>query len=188
MSKSVLFQEKKKSVQKIRSDNGEEYTSCQFSKFCKDRGIFHQFTNLYSPEENGVSERLNRTLIEAAKSMMYHSNVPLKFWAEDVNTAVYLWNRSPTAALNDKTPYECWFKKKPIVSTLRVFGCICFVHTPDSLRKKLDPLASKAIFVGYPNETKGYKVYDLNSKYFIRSKNILFFRTIPQFWIELRKQ
>ena len=107
--------------------------------------------------------------------MLYHSNVLLKFWAEAVNTAVYLRNRGPTTALDDKTPYECWFKKKPIVSNLRVFGCICFVHTPDSLRKKLDPKASKAIFVGYPNETKGYKVYDLNSKHFIRSKNILFF-------------
>ena len=73
------------------------------------------------------------------------------------------------------TWYECWFKKKPIVSNLRVFGCICFVHTPDSLRKKLDPKASKAIFVRYPNETKGYQVYDLCSKHFIRNKNILFF-------------
>ena len=98
-----IFQEKKESVQKIRSDNGGEYTACEFSKYCKDRGISHQFTNPYSPEQNGVSERFNRTLIEAARSMLYHSNVPLKFWAEAVNTAVYLQNRSPTTAL-DKNP------------------------------------------------------------------------------------
>ena len=170
-----IFQEKKESVQKITSGNGGEYTSCQCSKFCQDRGISHQFTNPYSPEQNGVPEHLNRTLIEAARSVLYHSNVPLKFWVEAVNTAVYLQNRRPTTALDDKTPYECCFKKKPIVSNLRVSGCICFVHTPDSLRKKLDPKASKAVFVGYPNETKGYEVYDLNSKHFIQSKNILFF-------------
>ena len=101
-----IFQEKKESVQKIRSDNGGEYTSCQFGKFCKDRGISHQFTNPYSPEQNGVSECLNRTLIEAARLMLYHSNVPLKFWAEAVNTAVYLRNQSPTTASDDKTPYQ----------------------------------------------------------------------------------
>ena len=88
IKKLSIIQEKKESVQKIRSDNGGEYTSCQFSKFCKDRGIFHQFTNPYSPEENGVSEHLTHTLIEAARPMMYHSNVPLKFWAEAVNTAI----------------------------------------------------------------------------------------------------
>ena len=134
-----IFQEKKESVQKIRSDNGRDYTSCQFGEFCKDRWISHQFSNPYSPEQNGVSERLNRTLIKAAISMLYHSNVPLKFWEEAVNTAVYLRDRPPATILTDKTQYECWFKKKPVVSNLRVFGCICFVHTPDSLRKKLDP-------------------------------------------------
>ena len=117
IKKLSIIQEKKESVQKIRSDNGGEYTSCQFSKFCKDRGISHQFTNPYSPEPKGVSERLNHTLIEAARSVLYHSNVPLKFWAEAVNTAVYLWNRSPTTALDDKTPYECWFKRNQMSPT-----------------------------------------------------------------------
>ena len=82
--------------------------------------------------------------------MIYHPKVPLKFWAEAVNTAVYLHNRSPTSALKDKTPFECWFGEKLDVSNLRVFGCICFVHIPDNLRKKLDPKSTKAIFVDYP--------------------------------------
>ena len=170
-----IFQDKKESVQKIRSDNGGENTSRHFSQFCKDRGISHEFTNPYSTELNEVSMRLNRTLIEAARSMLYYSNVLLKFWAESVNTAVYLHNQSPTTAINDKTPHESWFKKKPAVSNLTVFGCIRFVRTLDSLRKKLDPEASKAIFEGYHNKTKGYEVHDLSSKHFIRSKNILLF-------------
>ena len=95
--------------------------------------------------------------------MIYHAKVPLKSWAEAVNTAVYLRNRSPTGVLKDKTPFECWFGEKPDVSNLRVLGSICFVHTPDNLREKLDPKSTKAIFVGYPLGTKGYKLYDLSS-------------------------
>ena len=147
----------------------------EFAQFCKDRGISHEFTCPYTPEQNGVSERLNRTLIETARSMIYHAKVPLKFWAEAVNTAVYLRNRSPTNALKDKTPFECWFGEKPDLSNLRVFGCICFVHTQDNLRKKLDQKSIKAIFVGYPLGTKGYKLYELSFKRFIRSRNVLFY-------------
>ena len=79
-------------------------------------------------------------------------------------------NRSPTKVLKDKTPYECWFGQKPNVSNLKVFGCTCFVHTPDSLRKKLDPKSTKGIFV----IRNGYKVNDIESKTFIRSRNVLF--------------
>ena len=104
-----------------------------------EKGIAHQLTNPYTQEQNGVSERLNRTLVESARSMLIYAKMPLKFWAEAVNTAVYLHNRSPTSALKDKTPFERWFGKKPNVSNLKVFGSVCFVHTPDHLRKKLDP-------------------------------------------------
>ena len=89
-------------VRAIRTDNGGEYTSQSFNKFCADKGIMHQLTNPYTPEQNGVSERLNRTLIESARSMLYHAKTPLKFWAESMNTAAYLRNRSPTSALKDK--------------------------------------------------------------------------------------
>ena len=93
-------------VRSIRTDNGGEYTSQCFKK-----GIAHQLTNPYTPEQNGVSERLNCTLIESARSMLIHAKMPLKFWAEVVNTAVYLHNRSPTSALKDKTTFESWFWK-----------------------------------------------------------------------------
>ena len=83
-------------IQTLRSDNGGEYTSNEFAKFCASKGIVHQFTNPYTPEQNGVSERLNRTLIESGKSMLFHAGLPLSFWAEAVNTATYLHNRSST--------------------------------------------------------------------------------------------
>jgi transposase InsO family protein len=127
-------------IHNLRTDNGGEYVSHNLTKFCTSKGFFHQFPNPYTPEQNGTSERLNQTLIESAKSMIFHTKMPQNFWAEAVNTAVYLHNRSPTSLLKDKTPYECWFGKKYIHVKFKGFwGCICFVHALDSLRQKLDP-------------------------------------------------
>ena len=83
-------------------------------------------------------------------------------------------NRSPTVSLENNTPYECWFGRKPDVSNLRVFRCLSYVHVPDSQRLKLDPKSYKAIFVGYPEGTKGYKLYDIKTEHFVRSRNVLF--------------
>ena len=102
-------------VKVVRSDNGGEYTSSGFASYCAEKGIVHQFTNPYCPEQNGIAERLNRTIME---SMIHHAKLPIQFWAEAVNTAVYLHNHSPTAALKDKTPFECYFNKKPDISNL----------------------------------------------------------------------
>ena len=163
-------------VKAMRSDSGGEYSSAEFTEFCATKGISHQFTNPYSPEQNGVAERFNRTLIESVRSMILHANVPLNLWAEAVNTSVYVHNRSPTVALDNQTPYECWFQKKPDVSNLRVFGCVCYYHIPSIQRKKLDPKSRKAIFVGYPADTKGYKLYDIESMKFKRKEiqNVIF--------------
>ena len=142
-------------VKTLRSDNGGEYTSKEFDMFCTKKGISREFTNPYCPEQNGVAERFNRTMIESARSMLYHSKLPLKFWAEAVSTAVYIRNRCPTVALKNKTPFECRFNRVPDVSHLRVFGSICYVHIPDGQRKKFDAKSYKGIFVGYPEGTKG---------------------------------
>ncbi|CAB3988289.1 Retrovirus-related Pol poly from transposon TNT 1-94 [Paramuricea clavata] len=162
-------------VKTLRTDNGGEYVSNDFSKYCVNKGIVHQYSNPYTPQQNGVSERLNRTLMESAKSMIFHANMPINFWAEAVNTAVYLHNRSPTTSLNMKTPYELWFSKKPDVSNLKVFGSVCFIHIPSNLRRKLDPRSRKAVFIGYPLDTKGYKLYDIESKNFVQSKDVVFY-------------
>ena len=107
--------------------------------------------------------------------MIHHAKLPLQFWAEAVNTAVYFHNRSPTVALKDETPFECWFGRKPDIFNLRVFGFVWYMHVPDGQRRKLDPKSSKGIFIGYPEGTKGYKLYDLKKKKFFRSRNILFY-------------
>ena len=163
-----------KKVKVLRSDNGGEYCSKTFQDYLKEHGIQHQTTVPYNPEQNGTAERMNRTLLESARSMMFHAGMPKEFWAEAIHTATYVHNRSPTSSLKDVTPFERLFGQKPDVSNLRVFGCIAFKHIPDAERSKLDRKSSKCVFVGYPEGTKGYKLYDLEKKSFVRSRNIIF--------------
>lgn len=91
-----------------RSDHGGEFLSKDFDHFCSENGILHQFTTSFTPEQNGVAERMNQRILEMAKSMMYQMNVPLDDWGEAVATAVHLINRTPTSALNGFTPEGVW--------------------------------------------------------------------------------
>jgi len=113
-------------IKVLRSDRGEEYTSNQFHKFCEDEGMERQLTVSYTPQQNGVSERKNQTVMEMAKSMLHEKGLPKTLWAEAVYTAVYLINRCPTKAVWGKTPFEAWSGRKPSIKHLRVFGCICY--------------------------------------------------------------
>ena len=93
-------------IKALRSDNGTEYTSSQFNMFCEDAGIKHQLTAIYTPQQNGVSERKNRTIMDMARCLLFEKKTPKKFWAEAVNTAVFLLNRLPTKSIKNKTPFE----------------------------------------------------------------------------------
>jgi hypothetical protein len=161
-------------IQIVRSDNGTEYTSNKFAQFCHDAGIEHQYTTPYTPQQNGVSERKNRTIMEMARCLLFEKDLPKKFWAEAVNTAVFLLNRLPTRALQHKTPYEVWHGYKPSLQNLKVFGCLCFTHIPQVKRDKLDRKAEAGIFVGYSNVTKGYRVYQPATEKIIISRDIKF--------------
>ena len=91
-----------------------------------------------------------------------------------MSTAVYIRNRCPTAALDNKTPHQCWFDEKPDLTSLCVFGSLCYVHVPNDQRQKLDAKSYKAIFVGYPDGTKGYKVFNISNGKFYRTRDVLF--------------
>lgn len=166
-----------KSVSKIRCDNGGEYRSKEFQNFCKDNGIFIDYTVPYTPELNGKAERMNRSVIERARTMLYESKVPKKFWSEAVYTATYLLNRSPTSTLNNHvTPAELWFGKKQNVGNLKVFGCSIYYHIPKHLRSKLDAKAKKGVFLGYaPN---GYRVLDINKNDIIIVRDVKFMEDV----------
>jgi hypothetical protein len=128
----------------------------------------------YTPQQNGVSERKNQTVMEMAKSMLHEKGLPKAFWAEAVYTVVYLMNRCPTKAVWDKTPFEAWSGRKPSIKHLKVFGCICYVQIPKEKRYKLDETSEKCIFVGYSSMSKGYRLYNLKTNKVIISRDVLF--------------
>ena len=163
-----------KRLKEFRSDNGGEYIAHYFTDLCKDRGIALQPTIPYTPQQNGVAERMNRTIMDNVRATLYHAKLPVFLWAEAVATIVYLRNLCPTSSFKGVTPYERFFCVKPDVGHLRVFGCTAFVHVPDTKRKKLDPKAIKGIFVGYPTGSKGYKIYLPDSRKMIRSRDVKF--------------
>ena len=117
-------------IKVFRTDNGGEYTSVEFESYLREEGIRHEKTVPKTPEQNGVVERMNRTVVEAVRCMLSDSKFPKTFWAEALSTAVYVCNRISTAALKDITPYETLNGHKPNVKHLRTFGCIAHVHVP----------------------------------------------------------
>ena len=159
-------------VKTLRTDNGGEYTSNEFEKFLKEQGIRHEKTIPKTPQQNGIAERMNRTLVEATRSLLL--DMKKEFWAEALTTAVYLRNRSPTSVLPDRTPYEALTGEKPDVRHLREFGCECYAHIPKDERKKLDPTARKCIFLGYGDSTKAYRLYDDERGRVIHSRDVRF--------------
>ncbi|MCO5589425.1 hypothetical protein L7F22_043392 [Adiantum nelumboides] len=153
-------------VQVLRSDNGGEYVSNAFQKCCKDAGIQQQFTTPYTPQQNGVSERKNRTLVSAARAMLPTAGLSKSYWEEAIATAGHLQNRIPHAIDPRYTPYYHWFGKIPALERLRVFGCSAYPVHALSLRQKLDATATKMLFVGYGDRlgVKAYRLYDPKNK------------------------
>ncbi len=110
-------------IKTLRSDNGGEFVSKKFDNFLHECGIQRQTSAPYTPQQNGVAKRANRTIMECARSMIHAQGLDLEFWAKAVNIAVCIKNRCPTKALESKTPQEAWTSRKHDVFHLRVFGC-----------------------------------------------------------------
>ena len=119
-----------------------------------------QLTVPYSPQQNGVVERRNQTIVRTTRSLLMTVGMPKRFWGEAVMTAVYLLNRSPTRSLDGKTPHEAWYNKKLAVHHLRVFGYIAYMKVTRPHLAKLDPRGLKVIFIGYEPGSKAYRLYD----------------------------
>ena len=158
----------------LRTDNGGEFTSTKFEEYLKSEGIRHEYTIPKTPEQNGVADRLNRTLVETVRSMLIDSKLHHKFWAEALSTATYLQNQSPTKVIEGMTPYEAWTKEKPQAKHLRVFGCDAYSHVSKDERQKLDSKARKCIFLCYGKKTKGYRLYDPYQNKIIFSRDVKF--------------
>ncbi|WVZ14807.1 hypothetical protein V8G54_012373 [Vigna mungo] len=159
----------------LRTDNGLEFVSEEFNGFCKEKGIRRHRTVVGTPQQNGLAERMNRTILERVRCMLLGSRLSKAFWGEAANTAVYLINRSPSSALNFKTPMEVWSGRPANYSHLRVFGSLAFAHVRGD---KLDSRAAKCIFLGYAEGVKGYRLWRLDSpSKLIISRDVIFDET-----------
>lgn len=161
-------------IKVLRTDNGGEYSSTEFSKFLMKEGIQRQLTVPFTPQQNGVAERANRTIVEMVRCMLMSSNLPESLWGEAVNMAVYLRNRSPTKILKAVTPYEAWAGKKPAVDHFIVFGCKAVMLDKTPSKSKLKPKGIECFMVGYSTESKAYRLYEPMSRKIHKSRDVKF--------------
>jgi hypothetical protein len=158
----------------FRTDRGGEFNSAEFELFCSQQGLHRHTTAPYTPQQNGVVERRNQTIVEMARCLLKSMDMPAVFWAEAIRVAVHVLNRSPTRALNDITPYEAWHKTKPNVGYLRTFGCVAHVKINGPGVKKLDDRSVAMVFVGYEDGAKAYRVYNPITKRLHVSRDVIF--------------
>ncbi|UYV62719.1 hypothetical protein LAZ67_2001718, partial [Cordylochernes scorpioides] len=148
---TLIYTQTGNKIKVLRTDNALEFKSDNFADLCERFGIIHEFTAPYVHEQIGRIERDNRTIVEAARSMLNSRNLPGLFWAEACNTATYILNRSATKQTPGTTPYELFFGTKPNVANYKIFGCNAYMHIPKENRKKWDNKSIKLMFLGYEN-------------------------------------
>lgn len=163
-----------KRIMTFRTENGGEFKSREFTEYCEEAGISRHFSAPYSPQQNGVVERRNRTLIEMSRSLLKEMKMPNYFWGEAVRHSTYLLNRLPTRALTGITPYEAWSGKKPHMEHLKVFGCVAHMKVPAVNLKKLDNRSKMVICLGKEPGSKAYRLYDPKAQSICVSRDVIF--------------
>ncbi|GJW19396.1 ribonuclease H-like domain-containing protein [Tanacetum coccineum] len=156
-----------------------EFKNKVMNQFCEMKGIKREFSVARTPQQNGVAERKNRTLIEAARTMLADSKLPTTFWAEAVNTACYVQNRVLVIKPHNKTPYELFLGRKPALSFMRPFGCpVTILNTLDHLGK-FDGKADEGFFVGYSTNSKAYRVFNSRTRIVEENLHVKFSEETP---------
>ncbi|GJR25905.1 retrovirus-related pol polyprotein from transposon TNT 1-94 [Tanacetum coccineum] len=163
-----------KTVRFNRTDNGTEFVNQVMSEYYEGVGIFHQKSVSRTPQQNGIVERRNRTLVEAAHTMMIFSKSPMFLWAEAVATACYTQNRSLIHTLHNKTPYELVHDKKPDRTFFQVFGALCYPTNDSENLGKFQAKADIGIFVGYAPSRKGYRIYNKRTRRLMETIHVTF--------------
>ncbi|KRZ49861.1 Retrovirus-related Pol polyprotein from transposon TNT 1-94 [Trichinella nativa] len=158
----------------LRTDNGREYVNQRLRNFLREKGIEHQFSAPYTPQQNGVAERKNRVLVEMVRCMLTDAKLPERFWGEAVCTAAYLQNRLLSRSIS-KTPFELWTGIKPNVEHIQIFGSKAYSYIPKQKRRKWDNKAREGVIVGYGGTTKGYGLLNptTNETWISRSVKII---------------
>ncbi|GJZ52381.1 putative ribonuclease H-like domain-containing protein [Tanacetum coccineum] len=164
----------KETVRRIRTYNGTEFVNQTLREYYEKVGISHETSVARSPQQNGVVERRNRTLIEAARTMLIYAKAPLFLWAEAVATACYTQNRSMIRRHHGKTPYELLHDKPPDLSYLHVFGALCYTPNDSENLGKLQPKADIGIFIGYAPTKKAFRIYNRRTRRIIETIHVDF--------------
>ncbi|GJU54351.1 putative ribonuclease H-like domain-containing protein [Tanacetum coccineum] len=168
-----------KKVKAIRCDNGTEFKNAHIIELCGSKGIKRDYSNARTPQQNGVAERKNRTLIEAARTMLADSKLPTMFWTEAVRTACYVLNRVLVTSPHNKTPYALLTGNIPSVSHFKPFGChVTILNTSDHLGK-FDGKADEGYIVGYSASNRAYRVYNVPNKRVEETMNLRYLEEKP---------
>ena len=182
--KAEVENQLEKKIKVIRSDRGGEYESAAFSDFCAQNGIVHQTTAPYTPQQNGVAERKNRTLKEMINSMLNSSGLPHNLWGEALLTANFILNRIPFKNSN-KSPYEVWKGRLPSYKMIKIWGCLAKVLIPLPKRTKLGPKTIDCVFIGFANASAAYRflvykseVHDIHVNTILESIDAEFFEDV----------
>ncbi|XP_058006752.1 uncharacterized protein LOC131169099 [Hevea brasiliensis] len=152
---------------------------CKGLYFLKEVTLVHacKTSCVGTPQQNGRVERKNCHILNVARALHFQANLPIEFWGECVLTAGYLINRTPSMLLNGKTPYEMLFGKVPSYKHVQVFGCLCYAHNLNRDKDKFGSRSRRCVFVGYPFEKKGWRLYDLETKEYFVSRDVVFAET-----------
>lgn len=158
----------------FRSDGGGEFLCGELKQFFATKAIIHELTVPYNPQQNGIAERRNRYLTEMTRCHLIKSNLAKCYWAEAMNAANYTQNRLAMKSINNKSPFELWFGRKPNLNYFKVFGCRAYIQIAKELRRKLDPKCKEVLFVGYCEHSKGYRFLDIDSGKIVISRDAQF--------------
>ncbi|GJZ35435.1 retrovirus-related pol polyprotein from transposon TNT 1-94 [Tanacetum coccineum] len=158
----------------VRTDRGTEFLNKTLNAFFKEEGIEHQTSTPRTPEQNGIVKRQNRTLVEAARTMLSASKLPLFFWAEAIATACYTQNRSIIIPTHEKTAYHIINDRKPSIKHLHIFGCTCYLTRDGENLDKMKEKGDSCILVGYSTQSKGYRVYNKRTRLIVESIHLRF--------------
>ena len=176
--KARVENEMGRTIKTLCTDRGGEYCSKEFEVFCEAQGMQRQLTAAYTPQQKGVSERRNRTILNMVRSLLIRGRIPKSFWPEAVNWSIYVLNRSPTFAVQNMTPKEAWSGHKPVVDHFRIFGCIAYAHVPYQKRTKLNDKGEKCIFLGVSETSKAYRLFNPLTKKIVISRDVILMKKV----------
>lgn len=151
-----------------------EFINSSLHEYFASKGVVHQKSRPYIPQQNGVAERKHRSIVDTTSSLLYHAPMPLEFWYDAFSMAVFLINGLPSSSINFMTPFQTLFGYAPDLKRLRVFGCACYPSLKPYNSHKLQPKTIQHVFMGYTLEYKGYLCYNIQTKKMFVSRHVIF--------------